>query len=269
LTASVEIAPAKLNLALHVRGRLPDGRHSIETIFAFCTDGDRLTGELSDEISLELSGPFGGELADEGSNLVLRAAQALRDASGATDGAAMILDKRLPVASGIGGGSADAAAALRLLTSLWRIDPRHAQEVAPTIGSDVPACLLSLPVRGEGAGDQLTPVALAELSGAPVLLVNPRVPLSTAQVFAAWDGEDSGPLDDWRTGGNDLQAAAIGLAPQIETVLAWLTVQPGASWVRMSGSGATCFALFDSKEARDSAADAVPREWWRLATYLR
>jgi 4-diphosphocytidyl-2-C-methyl-D-erythritol kinase len=95
------------------------------------------------------------------------------------------------------------------------------------------------------------------------------VPLSTAQVFAAWDGEDSGPLDDWRTGGNDLQAAAIGLAPQIETVLAWLTVQPGASWVRMSGSGATCFALFDSKEARDSAADAVPREWWRLPTYLR
>jgi 4-diphosphocytidyl-2-C-methyl-D-erythritol kinase len=269
LTQSVEIAPAKLNLALHVRGRLPDGRHSIETIFAFCTDGDRLTGELSDGISLELSGPFGGELAGDSNNLVIEAARALRDASGATDGAAMVLDKRLPIASGIGGGSADAAAALRLLTSLWRIDPRHAQEVAPTIGSDVPACLLSLPVRGEGAGDRLTPIELPDLSGTPVLLLNPRVPLSTAQVFAAWGGEDSGPLESWQKGRNDLQQAATGIAPQIETVLAWLAAQPGGSCARMSGSGATCFALFETEEARDEAANAVPREWWRLATYLR
>ena len=269
MSKSVEIAPAKLNLALHVRGRLPDGRHSIETIFAFCSDGDRLTGEPADEISLELTGPFAADLSGDGNNLVLRAARALRDASGVTDGAAMVLDKRLPVASGIGGGSADAAAALRLLTSLWRIDPRHAQEVAPAIGTDVPACLLSLPVRGEGAGDRLTPVELADLSGTPVLLVNPRVPLSTAQVFAAWGGEDSGRLEGWKKGRNDLQRAAMGIAPQIETVLAWLAGQPGASCARMSGSGATCFALFDSEEARDHAADGVPREWWRLATYLR
>jgi 4-diphosphocytidyl-2-C-methyl-D-erythritol kinase len=268
LTTSAEIAPAKLNLALHVRGRLPDGRHSMETIFAFCTDGDRLSAEPAQEISLEISGPFAAELADA-DNLVVRAARALRDASGVTQGAALVLDKRLPVASGIGGGSADAAAALRLLTSLWRIDPRYAEGVAPAIGSDVPACLLSLPSRGAGAGDRLTPVALPELSGTPVLLVNPRVPLSTAQVFAAWTGEDSGPLDDWREGRNDLQSAAIGLAPQIETVLAWLTSQPGARFARMSGSGATCFALFESEEARDVAAESVPREWWRLATYLR
>jgi 4-diphosphocytidyl-2-C-methyl-D-erythritol kinase len=124
-------------------------------------------------------------------------------------------------------------------------------------------------VRGEGAGDALTPIALPELSGTPVLLVNPRVPLSTAEVFAAWDGEDRGPLDDWRDGRNDLEAPAIVLVPQIGLVLAWLSAQAGANLVRMSGSGATCFALFDSEGSRDAAADAVPREWWRLATFLR
>jgi 4-diphosphocytidyl-2-C-methyl-D-erythritol kinase len=152
---------------------------------------------------------------------------------------------------------------------LWRIDPKYAEQVAPALGSDVPACLLSLPTRGEGAGDRLTRVGLPELSGKPVLLVNPRVSLSTADVFARWDGEDRGPLADWRAGRNDLEQPAIALVPQIGSVLAWLGVQPGAEFVRMSGSGATCFALFDSEEARDAAADAVPREWWRLATFLR
>jgi 4-diphosphocytidyl-2-C-methyl-D-erythritol kinase len=269
LTASREIAPAKLNLALHVRGKLPDGRHAIETIFAFCTDGDRLAAEASEELTLKTAGPFAAELPGADDNLVIRAAKALADASGAKQGAALALDKRVPVASGIGGGSADAAAALRLLTSLWGIDPKHAEAVAPTLGSDVPACLLSLPARAEGAGGELTPVELPEISGRPVLLINPRVSLSTADVYAKWDGVDHGPLGDWREGRNDLQAAAISLVPQIETVIAWLSVHPGASFVRMSGSGATCFALFDSDEARDSAEERVPREWWRLATSLR
>lgn len=269
MTAAIEIASAKLNLALHVRGRLPDGRHSIETIFVFCTDGDRLSARPADELTLELAGPFARELADRNDNLVLRAARSLADAAGARNGAAMVLDKRLPVASGIGGGSADAAAALRLLTSLWRIDPELAEQVAPTLGSDVPACLLNLPARGEGAGDRLTPIALPDLSGTPVLLVNPRVRLSTAEVFARWDGEDRGPLADWRDGRNDLEASATALAPQIETVLAWLGTRPGTTFVRMSGSGATCFAFFDSEETRDAAAETVPREWWRLATFLR
>ena len=262
-----EIAPAKLNLALHVRGRRDDGRHHIETVFAFCTDGDRLSAEPSDAVSLAVAGAFAAELQEE--NLVTKAAEALRDAAGVTTGAALTLDKRLPVASGIGGGSADAAAALRLLTSLWQIDPAHAQNIAPRLGSDVPACLLSLPMRGEGAGDEVTPIGLSEVSGAPVLLINPRIPLRTADVFAGWDGVDHGPLDDWRIGRNDLQPIAIKLVPQIETVLAWLSAQAGADFVRMSGSGATCFALFDSEEARDRAAEAVPREWWHLATSLR
>lgn len=263
-----EIAPAKLNLALHVRGKLPDGRHAIETIFAFCTDGDRLSAEPADTLSLEVIGPFAGDL-DEADNLVLKAAHALLDVAGLKEGAALALDKRLPVASGIGGGSADAAAALRLLTSLWRIDPKHALEVAPRLGSDVPACLLSLPMRGEGAGDRLVSTDLSDMSGTPVLLVNPRVPLSTAEVFARWDGEDRGPLDDWREGRNDLETSAKAIVPQIGDVLSWLTAQPEASFARMSGSGATCFALFDSEAARDSAAEAVPQQWWRLATVLR
>jgi 4-diphosphocytidyl-2-C-methyl-D-erythritol kinase len=269
LTASREIAPAKLNLALHVRGKLPDGRHAIETIFAFCTDGDRLSAEAADALTLEVTGPFAAELEEVEENLVLRAARALQEAAGVDAGAAITLDKRLPVASGIGGGSADAAAALRLLTSLWRIDPSHAQSVAPALGSDVPACLLSLPARGEGAGDRLTLVDLPEFSGRPVLVVNPRVPLSTAEVFTGWDGEDRGPLGDWWLGRNDLQTAAMALVPQIETVLAWLSAQPGAEFIRMSGSGASCFAFFVSEELRDAVADGVPREWWRLATTLR
>jgi 4-diphosphocytidyl-2-C-methyl-D-erythritol kinase len=262
-----EIAPAKLNLALHVRGKLPDGRHAIETVFAFCTDGDWLSGEAADELSLTVTGSFADSLTED--NLVMTAARALAGAAGVGKGATLTLDKRLPVASGIGGGSADAAAALRLLTSLWQIDPRHAQDVAPTLGSDVPACLLSLPMRGEGAGDQLTPVDLSDISGTPVLLINPRVQLPTADVFARWDGEDRGALSHWREGRNDLEQPAIAIVPQIEAVLAWLGTRPGANFVRVSGSGATCFALFDSEAACDVAAHSVPREWWRLATFLR
>jgi 4-diphosphocytidyl-2-C-methyl-D-erythritol kinase len=268
-----EIAPAKLNLALHVRGKLPDGRHAIETVFAFCTDGDRVEADSIEAehscMSLAIEGEFAGALSPERENLVELAWHALATASGVTQQTSFKLEKHLPVASGLGGGSADAGATLRLLTSLWKIDPAHAQKVAPTLGSDVPACLLSLPMRGEGAGDRLTPIDLSDLSGTPVLLVNPRVALSTADVFARWDGADSGPLGDWRAGRNDLEPAAISLAPQIGAVLAWLGTRPGATIVRMSGSGATCFALFENEQARDEAAIAVPREWWRLATFLR
>lgn len=264
-----EIAPAKLNLALHVRGKRTDGRHNIETIFAFCTDGDRLTGSVADDVTLEVTGPFATDLGEPRDNLVVRAAHALAAAAGFAGGAALTLDKRLPVASGIGGGSADAAAALRLLTSLWQIDPSYASVVAPKVGSDVPACLLSLPMRGDGAGDQLTPTNSSEFAGSPVLLVNPRVTLSTADVFTGWDQVDHGPLGSWREGRNDLLDAAVAVAPQIETVLAWLGMQRGVTFTRMSGSGATCFALFDSEQTRDAAEEAVPREWWRLASFLR
>jgi len=264
-----EPAPAKVNLALHVRGKLPDGRHRIETVFAFCTDGDVVAAEPSKELTLQAVGPFAGELGDGGDeNLVMRAARALQDAAGVSEGASLILTKKLPVAAGLGGGSADAAAALRLLTRMWGVDPTHAAAVAPTIGADVPACLLSMTSRGDAAGDELQLVD-AGVSDMPILLVNPRVQLSTGDVFAAWNGEDKGPLSDWRAGRNDLDTPAIEQVPLIGTVIAWLALQPGADLVRMSGSGATCFALFESEEARDRAEVAVPREWWRLASFLR
>ncbi len=263
-----DIAPAKLNLALHVRGRLPDGRHALETIFAFCTDGDRLSAVASDELSLTIGGPFAEGLEVE-DNLVIKAARALAEASGCGKGAAIHLDKRLPVASGLGGGSADAGAALRLLTALWGIDPAFALQVAPGLGSDVPACLLSLPMRGKGAGDQLSPIDPSSFSGTPVLIVNPLVPLSTAAVFGRWDGADGGALGEWREGRNELEGPAIGLVPQIQDVLDWLKRCEGATFVRMSGSGASCFGLFDSEGSRDLAAASVPDGWWHLATHLR
>jgi 4-diphosphocytidyl-2-C-methyl-D-erythritol kinase len=269
LSAETEIAFAKLNLALHVRERLPDGYHRIQTVFAFCEHGDEISAELSDSLSLKLSGPFAGSLQKAG-NIVIEAASALREAGETKKGAALHLRKLLPVASGIGGGSADAAATLRLLNRLWGLDwpERRLEEVARDLGADVPACVHSREMRGEGKGEELEPVELG-LSGTPVLLVNPRVELSTAEVFARWDGVDRGPLGDWRHGRNDLAAGAASLAPQIGGILARLSAQRGAGCVRMSGSGATCFAFFETEAQRDAAAMAVPREWWHLATRLR
>ena len=264
-----ELAPAKLNLALHVRGKRPDGRHSLETVFAFCADGDVVEAELAGDCTLVVSGPFAAGLSAGDENLVLRAANALRDAAAIEAGAALHLKKNLPLASGIGGGSADAAATLRLLTRLWKIDPVHASAVAPKLGSDVPACLLSISARGDGAGDELELLGDPGIAGTPVLLVNPGIPLSTGDVFAEWDGSDRGALGGWREGRNDLEAAATGLVPEIADVLAWLRKQPGADLARMSGSGATCFALFDGDKARDEAAAATPEGWWHLASELR
>jgi 4-diphosphocytidyl-2-C-methyl-D-erythritol kinase len=265
-----EIAPAKVNLALHVRGKLPDGRHAIETIFAFCIDGDRLSAEPSDELELSITGPFAEALFDsEDENLVIRAAIELAAKAAVPCKAALRLDKRLPVAAGLGGGSADAAAALRLLTAMWGIDPEHASAVAPRLGADVPACLLSMTSRGHGAGDRLQLFDDPTIAGTPVLLVNPVVALSTREVFGRWDGVDHGALGDWRGGRNDLEGPAIELVPEIAEVLEWLGRREGAGIVRMSGSGATCFALFADEHSRDTAADAVPGQWWHLATTLR
>ncbi len=264
----IEPAPAKVNLALHVRGKRVDGRHDLETLFAFCTDGDVLHVDPADAITLTIDGPFSRELGTDEDNLVLRAARALADAAGVTKGAALRLTKNLPVASGIGGGSADAGAALRLLTRFWSIDPRYASSVAPSLGSDVPACLLSLTARGEGVGDALLLVDVG-VSGRPILLVNPMTALSTAAVFGGWDGVDRGPLDDWHEGRNDLEAPAQRLVPAIGDILEWLRCRNGVQFVRMSGSGATCFALFADAIARDAASADCPSSWWNLASFLR
>jgi len=250
-----EIAYAKINLALHVRAREADGYHRIETIFAFCEDGDVLSAREADALSLDVTGPFAAALAGEPDNLVLTAARAIGVK------AALTLDKRLPVAAGLGGGSADAAALLRLFGG--------GDEVARGLGADVPACLLSRTARGEGRGDAVAPLSIAGLSGTHALLVNPGVPLSTAAVFAAWDGIDRGPLGDWERGRNDLEAPARTLVPAIADVLEALS---GARIARMSGSGATCFGLYASEVERDADAARIAAArpgWWVSQSRLR
>jgi 4-diphosphocytidyl-2-C-methyl-D-erythritol kinase len=267
-----ETAYAKLNLALHVRGRTADGYHDIETLFAFCEDGDELRVEEGEGLSLAIEGPFAQELDAGEGNLVVRAARALADRFDVERGAALTLDKRLPVAAGIGGGSADAAAALRLLRRFWKLDadPADLLPLARSLGADVPACLRSTTCRGCGRGDELEPAAAPRL---PVLLVNPRVALPTAEVFRAWSGRSSGPLGaDPLAGSNDLEAPAIALRPAVAEVLEALRETGGARLVRMSGSGATCFALFETDESRDAADSRIAAErpgWWRLASRLR
>jgi len=275
-----ETAYAKINLALHVRRRRTDGYHDLETLFAFCADGDELTVAPADAVSLTIGGPFGEGLSAEGDNLVLRAARALQEASGTGLGAAIRLDKRLPIASGIGGGSADAAAALRLLARLWDVDlPRSTlHDIAADLGADVPACLVSRSCRGEGKGDALDLLDDATLRGMPVLLVNPRVPVPTGPVFKGWDGIDRGSLDGGDPlaaaldGRNDLQAPAVAMQPVIADVISALAAMPDVMLARMSGSGATCFALFGTAKMRDTARDEIENrfpDWWSLATLLR
>ena len=264
-----ETAYAKINLALHVRARRPDGYHDIETVFAFAEDGDRLSVTESEGLALEVTGPFVGGLAGERDNLVLRAARQLRERFHVAAGARLTLDKRLPVAAGIGGGSADAAAALRLLARWWQLDASEAAllDIAAGLGADVPACLLSRLARGTGRGDTLAPLDTVP-SGTPILLVNPRKELATAAVFAAWDGVDHGPLRDWRKGRNDLERAAIGEMPEVAAILEALV---GADVARMSGSGATCFGLYGNEKDRDFAAATITEnhpQWWSLATRL-
>jgi 4-diphosphocytidyl-2-C-methyl-D-erythritol kinase len=267
-----EIARAKVNLALHVLGRRADGYHEIHTLFAFTEAGDELEAEPAATLSLEIAGPLAQGL-EPGDNLVLRAAEALKKRYSVGEGSALRLDKRLPVAAGLGGGSADAAAALRLLVRLWGIDAAEADllDLATTLGADVPACLLSRTVRGRGKGDRLVAAGLS-LAGTPILLVNPGAALATGDVFRRWAGPGSGALPaNLLAGRNDLEPAAIALAPVVGELLDRLRACPGATLVRMSGSGATCFGLFESAAARDSAAAAMAAErpaWWRLATCL-
>jgi 4-diphosphocytidyl-2-C-methyl-D-erythritol kinase len=288
VTRIVEPAPAKINLALHVRHRRADGYHELETLFAFATDGDIVTVEPAPANVFDIDGPQahhltpsplqgrgpgrGGVIDD---NLVTRAAKAFRQTFDVTQNYHIRLTKNLPVASGIGGGSADAAATLRALARLNAVPLDHPSlhAIAATLGADVPPCLTGRTALGTGRGDDL--VALEGLAGTPLLLVNPRVAVSTAAVFAGWDGIDRGALPEGdlltraRAGRNDLEAPATCLAPVIADVRASLDAAPGAILSRMSGSGATCFALFTDPAARDTAAEQAARQgWWSLATTM-
>ena len=279
MSADFETAFAKINLALHVRRRRADGYHELETIFAFADDGDHLSVKSGAGLTLKVTGPFGGDLQGDSDNLVLRAARVIQQNYGISVGADLTLDKRLPIASGIGGGSADAAAAARLLNRFWKIEAadRELVELLAPLGADIPACIESRLVRGTGTGTQLTEIDDEALSGMALLLVNPCKPVSTAAIFNQWDGIDRGALisgdalEAAKQERNDLEPIAIKLCPDVADILKIL-MQQQPLLARMSGSGATCFALFGSDVARDSAASAVSAAnpaWWVMKANLR
>ncbi len=276
-----ERAPAKVNLYLHVTGRRADGYHLLDSLAVFGPAADEVTAEPAEGLSLTLDGPFGAGLAAETDNLVLRAARALAETAGLAPGAALRLTKRLPIASGIGGGSADAAAALRLLDRLWGLSLGEARlaGIAARLGADVPVCLASGPMRMQGVGEVLSPAPALPDCG--LLLVNPGLALATPAVFRAREGGFTPPAAlpgawadaaamarDLEALRNDLEAPAIRLCPPIAEVLAALRALPGCLLARMSGSGATCFGLFATPAAAEAAAPALPGGWWRSAGAL-
>jgi 4-diphosphocytidyl-2-C-methyl-D-erythritol kinase len=269
---AAEAAPAKLNLFLHVTGRRDDGYHLLDSLAVFAGLSDTLTAAPADALSLTVTGPFAAAAGGSDDNLVLRAARALAPGCGA----ALALEKMIPVAAGLGGGSSDAAAALRLLARLWHLPPAP-PTLAVTLGADVPVCLTPRPARMQGIGEILSP-APALPQGLGLLLANPRLPLATPPVFRARSGAFDAPatlptrfadaadlaafLASTRNG---LEAAAISLCPPIAAVLAACAALPGALLARMSGSGPTCFALFATVAEAEAAAQALSaREpgWW-------
>ena len=276
------LAPAKINLYLHVTGRRADGYHLLDSLVAFADIGDRLTAQPADALSLEVTGSAAASLSvARDDNLVLRAARLLADLAGVAGGAALHLEKNLPISAGIGGGSSDAAATLRALRHLWRvaISDEQLREIGARLGADIPACLYGRAVWTGGIGEQLEPAT--GLPPAGILLVNPRKELPTVAVFKDWRGpfgyvgrfapmpSDAAGLARMLTPRrNDLTMAAIGHVPEIGAVLGRLAAFPGALLARMSGSGATCFALFANRaaavEAR-AALTAVEPRWWCAA----
>jgi 4-diphosphocytidyl-2-C-methyl-D-erythritol kinase len=268
-----EQAPAKVNLYLHVTGRRADGYHLLDSLAVFPAVCDTLRVTPAEALSLTLEGRFGALLRAEPDNLVLRAARALAEAAGIAPRARMVLTKNLPVASGIGGGSADAAAALRGLARLWGVAPA-CMALAARLGADVPACLAATPARMGGVGEVLSPAPA--LPPCWLVLINPGVAVATPAVFRARVGGFSTPaalpagwpdfaamVADLARLANDLESPAISVQPAIAEVLTALRAQPGCALARMSGSGATCFGLFGRAAAAAAAAAALARPgWW-------
>ena len=278
-----EAASAKINLFLHVGERRGDGFHPLQSLAVFTEAGDVLRAEAAQQLSLTIDGPFAAGLASEGDNLVLRAARALGEEAGTLSGAALTLTKNLPVASGIGGGSADAAAALRALKQLWRVETGDLAEIAAGLGSDVPVCVPSAAAFMEGRGEILTPVTVPRLA---MLLVNPGVAVPTRDVFAGLKSRSGAAMALPRGGfadaaallqflrgtQNDLEAPAKAIQPVIGEVLASLSGLPEVLLARMSGSGATCFALFADETVCRRGAErlqAAQGGWWVAPTLVR
>jgi len=275
-------ARAKVNLYLHVVGRRPDGYHLLDSLVVFADVGDRLTAVPAAGLTLAIDGPFADGLGDGPDNLVMRAALALRAALGGdTPGASLRLTKNLPVAAGLGGGSADAAAALRLLSRLWdrRLPAGRLEALALSLGADLPVCLSGGPRLVGGIGESMVPPPA--LPPAWLVLANPRLPVATVAVFRERRGPFSAAAR-WQEAlpdaaalaavladrGNDLAAPACRLAPVIGEVLDELSALPGCLIARVSGSGATCFGLFSDQAAAGRAAEGLAGRrplWWIAA----
>lgn len=281
-----EMAHAKVNLYLHITGRRDNGYHELDTLFAFTEFGDRLTVFPAEEFSLSHEGALGHLLPEPEQNIIWRAAHLLAKEAGIHPGARIVLEKYIPTAAGLGGGSADAAAALRGLSKLWNLqlsDPKM-YDIALQLGADVPACLESEAALADGIGDRLHPV---QIPSCGVLLLNPMVSLETHEVFGARREaggalcEQNQPMepmhnfidliDILRVRGNDLEGTAVSLRPVIDAVLKVLRSLSSVALVRMSGSGATCFALFETSQQAETAAVEVSSEhpdWWAQASTL-
>ncbi len=278
------LARAKVNLYLHVLGRRDDGYHLLDSLVVFADLCDEVTASASNDLALEIDGPFAAGLAADRSNLVLRAARSLRESLGLREGAALRLTKNLPIASGIGGGSADAAAALLVLAELWHVDPAPAllARIALSLGADVPVCLAGRASFVGGIGEEIQPVG--RLPQAWLLLVNPGVAISTQAVFGARSGAFSTParwadppqdfagllayLEGTR---NDLTEGATMLTSAITHVLEKVRALRNCALARLSGSGATCFGLFETEQAAKDAEAELRRHhpnWWARATAL-
>jgi 4-diphosphocytidyl-2-C-methyl-D-erythritol kinase len=274
---TAEAAPAKVNLHLHVVGKRPNGYHLLDSLVVFANVGDRVSVAPAEDLSLRLTGPFAHGLAAESDNLVLQAARRLADWAGIRPTGALTLEKNLPVSSGIGGGSADAAAALRLLCRFWALAPGDAvlRAIGQELGADIPVCLGSSPAVMSGIGEVLAPVG--PLPPAGMVLVNPGVAVPTKDVFRLREGGFSAPLEvppgGWtsvpamvetlRAGGNDLEGPALRVAPAVGDVLTALRAAPDCLLARMSGSGATCYGLFPSAAESIAAAEGLRRPgWW-------
>jgi 4-diphosphocytidyl-2-C-methyl-D-erythritol kinase len=271
-------APAKINLYLHVVGRRPDGYHLLDGLVAFADISDSLAIAPSDGIAFDSDGPYADALGEPSANLVVRAARALAEATGRDANVTLRLTKRLPVASGIGGGSADAAACLRGLSRLWGLDPESAvvMRVAAGLGADLPACVIGRAGFIGGIGTEIDPAPQLPETG--ILLVNPGVALPTPDVYRKRQGPFTAPARFAETPqdaadlarlllerGNDLTEAAVALVPAIAEVLAQIAASRGCLLARMSGSGATCFGLYADRTQAARAAAAIRQahpDWW-------
>ncbi len=268
-------APAKINLFLHITGRRADGYHMVQSLMAFADVGDGLEFSAQKNFEVEVTGPFAAALPAAADNLVYKAARLLSEEYKAPLQGKIILTKNLPIASGIGGGSADAAAALKGLVKLWNLpdEPTRLQEIAQHLGADVPACLYGGIVWAEGIGEVLT--RIPDMPALHLVLVNPLIPTSTVAVFKKFSGRFSPPMKmramtiaDLKTCCNDLTEAALAVTPEISTVLAVLAGTENCLLHRLSGSGATCFGIYENADAAEAAAKKIKAQypaWWAVS----